>query len=130
MVNPVVHFEIPANDDLRAKQFYQKTFGWQFDKFDMPDGVYWSVRTTEVDKNMMPIRPGEINGGLMKRKNPDQPFMNYIKVDSIDKMHKSIEKNGGKICLPKTEIGKGMGWISAFQDTEGNLVGLHELAKK
>ena len=130
MKNPVVHFEIPVDNVERAKKFYEKTFGWQIDKFPLPDGDYFIVRTTEVDKKMMPIKPGAINGGMMKRKNPGQPFMNYISVESIDKMLKVIEAGGGRICLPKQEIGKGIGWIAAFQDTEGNLVGLHQEAKK
>ncbi|MBI3032766.1 VOC family protein [Candidatus Woesearchaeota archaeon] len=129
MKNPIVHFEIPADNVERAKKFYEKTFGWEITKFTMEGGDYWIVRTTEVDKNMMPTSPG-INGGLMQRKNPSQPFMNYISVESIDNMLKVVETNGGKICMPKMEIGKGMGWIAAFQDTEGNLMGLHQEEKK
>ncbi len=130
MKNPIVHFEIPADDVERAKKFYEKTFGWQIDKFPLPEGDYWVVRTTEVDKKMMPMKPGAINGGLMKRKNPGQPFMNYISVESIDKMLKTVEKNGGEICMSKQEIGQGMGWIAAFKDPEGNIIGLHQEAKK
>ena len=64
----------------------------------------------------------------MKRKNPGQPFMNYIKVESINVMLNTIKENGGKILLPKTEIVPGMGWIAAFKDTENNILGLHELS--
>ena len=130
MKNPVVHFEIPADNVERAKKFYEKIFGWQIDKFPLPGGDYFIVRTTPVDEKMMPTKPGAINGGMMKRKNPGQPFMNYINVESIDKMLKIIEANDGRICLPKQEIGKNMGWLAAFQDTEGNLMGLHQEAKK
>src|SRR3989344_549635 len=130
MKNSIVHFEIPADNVPRAKKFYEKTFSWKIEKFSAPGMDYWMVRTTDVDKKMMPTKPGAINGGLMKRKNPGQPFMNYINVESIDAMLKTIKANGGKICLPKQEIGKGMGWIAAFQDTEGNLIGLHQVGKK
>lgn len=131
MKNAIVHFEIPADNVKRAKDFYEKTFGWEITKFPMPgDEEYWGVRTVEVDpKTRMPTEPGAINGGLMKKKNPGQPFMNYISIDSIDTMLKTVVKNGGKICLPKQEIAQGMGWIAAFQDTEGNLMGLHEAPK-
>ena len=130
MKNPIVHFEIPADDVERAKKFYESIFGWKIEKYPMPEGdEYWGVRTTEVDEKHMPKTPGAINGGLMKRKNPGQPFMNYIMVESIDKMLKTIKANGGVICLEKQEIGQGMGWIAAFQDTEGNLMGLHELSE-
>ena len=128
MKNPIVHFEIPADNVERAKEFYEKTFGWQIEKFDYPGEPYWAVRTAEVDKKKMLKKPGAINGGLMKRKNPGQPFMNYISVESIGDMLKSIRANGGTVIMPKQEIGKGMGWISAFKDTEGNIMGLHEMA--
>ena len=129
MPNPIVHFEIPADNVQRAKDFYEKTFGWKIDKFQLPgDEEYWGIRTTEIDNvTKMPKNPGAINGGLMKRKNQGQPFMNYISIDSIDEMCKIIETNGGKVCLPKTEIAPGMGWIAAFQDTEGNIMGLPEV---
>jgi predicted enzyme related to lactoylglutathione lyase len=66
----------------------------------------------------------------MQRKNPGQPFMNYISVDSIDAACKKVEQAGGVIALPKTEIAPGMGWIAAFKDTEGNLLGFHETPPK
>ena len=34
--NPIVHFKIPADDMKREKSFYEKTFGWEIEKFDMP----------------------------------------------------------------------------------------------
>lgn len=127
MPNPIVHFEIPVDDVERATTFYKNTFGWQFHKFDMPSGEpYYGVTTTEVDENMRPTKPGEINGGLMKRVIPGQMFMNYIKVDSIEKMIETIIANGGVVVMPKTEIGLAMGWIAAFKDTENNFMGLHE----
>jgi uncharacterized protein len=66
----------------------------------------------------------------MARKSPGQPFMNYIAVDSIDVACKKVEDAGGIIALPKTEIGPGMGWIAAFKDTEGNILGFHEVPRK
>ena len=40
MKNSVVHFEIPAEDVQRAKKFYEKTFGWKIEKFQLPEGDY------------------------------------------------------------------------------------------
>jgi len=129
-MNSIVHFEIPADNVERAKKFYEKAFGWKIEKFEMPGGDYWIVRTVDVDKNMMPTKPGAINGGLMKRKNAGQPFMNYISVQSIDEMSKTIKAQGGTMIMTKQEIGKGMGWIAAFKDTEGNIMGLHQEERK
>lgn len=136
MTNPIVHFEIPADDVERAMDFYRTTFGWEFNKFDMPatgstgGDAYYGVITTELDENKMAKTPGAINGGLMKRKYPGQPFMNYISVDSIDDKLAEIKANGGAVVLPKTEIAPGMGWIAAFKDPEGNMMGLHELSSE
>ncbi|MCB9806151.1 VOC family protein [Candidatus Nomurabacteria bacterium] len=134
-MNPIVHFEIPVDDIERAKNFYTKIFGWEIEKFDMPaDGStggdpYYSVRCAETDEKNMVKEPGSINGGMMKRKDPRQPFMNYITVDSIDDKIKEVEENDGKVIMPKTEIAPGMGFIAAFQDTENNIMGLHELSE-
>ncbi len=121
MANSIVHFEIPADDVPRAKKFYQKALGWKIsDPWKMN---YFLVETKEKGEE-------GINGGLLARKNPGQPFMNYIAVDSIDAFCKKVVKAGGAIALPKTEIAPGMGWIAAFQDTEGNILGFHEVPKK
>jgi predicted enzyme related to lactoylglutathione lyase len=121
MPNSIVHFEIPADDVQRAKKFYEEAFGWKItDPFKMN---YFFVETRG------PGEPG-INGGLMPRKSPDQPFMNYLDVDSIDTFCKKVEDAGGVVVLPKTEIGPGMGWIAAFKDTEGNMLGFHESPKR
>jgi predicted enzyme related to lactoylglutathione lyase len=117
-----MHFEIPADDVARAKAFYEKTFGWTIKLFPMPAGdEYFGVTTKKKGA------PG-INGGLMKRKMPGQPFTNYITVKSLDAMNQMVQANGGIVVLPKQGIGKGMGWISAFKDTENNIIGLHQMA--
>lgn len=60
---------------------------------------------------------------------PGQPFMNYIEVSSVDAALKKVVAAGGKVCMPMMEIGKGMGWVGAFQDAEGNLMGFHQGAQ-
>ena len=66
----------------------------------------------------------------MQRKMPDQPFTNYIETEDIDAALKKVQAAGGSICLPKMEIAPGMGWIAAFKDTEGNLLGFHQSPAK
>ena len=120
MANVVMHFEIPADDVARAKAFYEKTFGWRIKSFPMPPGQEYFIVTTKKKGE-----PG-IDGGLLKRNMPAQPFTNYVGVKSIDAMNQRVQANGGTIALPKQAIGGGMGWISAFKDTENNIIGLHE----
>ena len=121
MPNSIVHFEIPADDVPRAKKFYEKAFGWKIsDPWKMN---YFFVETKKKGEE-------GINGGLMPRKMPGQPFMNYIAVDSIEAFCKKVERAGGVIVMPKTEIGQQMGWIAAFKDSEGNMMGFHQMPAK
>lgn len=121
MPNAIVHFEIPADDVPRAIGFYEKVFGWKIKKFPMPPGgpEYYGVTTRKQGED-------GINGGLMKRNMPGQPFANYVAVKSIDDLLGKIQANGGSIVMPKDEIAPGMGWIAVFRDTEGNMMGLHQ----
>lgn len=125
--NPIVHFEIPADNVERAKKFYEELFGWEIKKFDYEGEPYYMIKTVEANEKGMVKMPGSINGGMMKRQNPGQVFTNYIAVEDIDSMLVSIEEKGGEALMPKTEIGAGMGWIAMFKDSEGNVMGLHEV---
>src|SRR3989338_3707611 len=109
MPNPIVHFEIPAADVNRATAFYENIFGWKIEKWSGSTHDYFMVYTKDKEKN------AGIDGGLMQRMHPGQPFMNYISVDSIDTINKTITAAGGIIVMPKQEIAPGMGWISAFK---------------
>jgi predicted enzyme related to lactoylglutathione lyase len=40
-----------------------------------------------------------------------------------------VEKAGGKIMVPKTEISPEYGFMGVFLDTEGNRIGLHSIPK-
>ena len=132
-MDKVVHFEIPVSDLDEARKFYA-IFGWSLEDWKMPDGsVYVGVRTTPVDeKTRMPVEPGAINGGIMK--NNDQVknvkgAIIAINVPSIEEKMKQIEKAGGKVVMPKTDV-MGMGFYAYFADPSGNLVGLWEDLKK
>ena len=49
----------------------------------------------------------------------------YLHVDSIDPTLEAIKNNGGKMIMPRLDIGQ-HGFIAHFEDTEGNRVALHE----
>jgi uncharacterized protein len=121
----VVHFEIPADDVGRAKEFYRSIFGWQLQ--DMPEMNYTIVQTTAVDEQHMPTEPGAINGGLMRRTRETPAPVITIDVESIDEALKQVESRGGTVVRPRTEI-RGMGAFAYFTDTEGNTLGLWENA--
>jgi len=119
-----VHFEIPADNLEKMKKFYSDLFGWKFEKFPGPTD-YWSVMTVPVDEKGMPMRPG-VNGGMMKRQNPDHKPVNYISVESVDEYSKKVVELGGSIVSPKMEV-PGMGWWAQALDPDGNQLGLFEI---
>ncbi len=121
----VVHFEIPADDVARAKEFYSSIFGWQMQ--DMPEMDYTIVQTTAVDENQMPTAPGAINGGLMRRSHETPTPVITIDVESVAQALEQVEAAGGKVVRPRTEI-PGMGAFAYFTDPEGNTLGLWENA--
>lgn len=122
-MDKVVHFEIPADDVARAKDFYGSIFEWELE--DVPGMDYTMVRTVPVDEQQMPTEPGAINGGMMRRSAETTGPVLTINVDSIDDAIKKIEAGGGSVVRPRTEI-PGMGAFAYFTDSEGNAVGLWE----
>ena len=123
-MDKVVHFEIPADDLARAKQFYGTIFGWQLQDMPMPGGrTYTSVRTVPVDDRQLPKEPGAINGGMMQRSKDVRSPVIAINVSSVEAYLKKIVAAGGKIVTPTTTIA-GMGYYAYAADTEGNVIGL------
>lgn len=126
-MNRVVHFEIPADNLSRAKKFYADVFGWKIQP--VPDMDYTLVTTAPSDKKGMPRKPGAINGGMMQCKEPLTSPLITIEVDDIDDAVKNIEKKGGEIAVEKMPVGD-MGYAAYFKDTEGNILGLWQKAKR
>lgn len=126
-MNPVVHFEMPAEDSKRMVDFYAQTFGWQANQLGPEMGNYVIVITTESDKNG-PKKPGIINGGFFKKTKDNQYPSVVIAVDDIRESMKKIEEAGGKV-LGGQKPGElddipGVGLYASFVDTEGNRVGM------
>ena len=113
----IVHFELNADDPLRAKGFYEKVFDWKIEKSEMPMD-YWMITAGPEDEQ-------GIDGGLQKREETADIVTNYIGVPSIDEFSKKIETNGGTIINPKSPI-PGTGYFALFKDTEGNKLGIFE----
>lgn len=116
MSNRVVHFEIPCNDPEKTINFFKEAFNWTFQEF-IP-GEYWSAVTGEEGT------PG-INGGIMKKKDPNQPIANSIDVVNLDEAIVKIEKAGGQIVVPKMPIPT-VGWLAYFKDPDGNIHGIYQ----
>ncbi len=123
-MNPVVHFEVPAENKDRMVDFYTNVFGWDAQKLGPEMGNYVIVKTTETEDNGFPKKPGIINGGFFEKSKDNQYPSVVIAVDDIREAMKSVEKAGGKV-LGGMKQGEpddipGVGLYCAFIDTEGN----------
>ena len=129
-MNPVVHFEMPAEDKKRMADFYTRAFGWQTKQLGAEMGGYVVVTTTESDENG-PRRPGAINGGFFQKTDaqPSQYPSVVIAVDDIKGHVKKVEAAGGKVIGEPAEI-PGVGLYVTFFDTEGNRVSMLQPAPR
>jgi len=124
-MNPVIHFEMPAEDKKRMADFYTRAFGWQTKQLGPEMGGYIVVTTTETSENGRPKEPGTINGGFFQKtddKSSQYPSV-VIGVDDIKEHMKKVEAAGGKVSGEPMEI-PGVGWYVSFFDTEGNRVSM------
>jgi len=110
-----IHFEIPVENPDRSIGFYSNVFGWKFQKWDGP-AEYWVISTGAAPE------PG-IDGGLLRRRDPNQPCVNTVGIANLDESLQAVEANGGKCVLPKMPV-PGVGWLAYCKDPDGNMFGL------
>lgn len=107
------HFEIPADDEGRAKRFYSELFGWSFQETPGFEGYH-----------MFRSGPGESGGAIGKRGvMTGQSTRQYVSVDSIDDAVAKVPGLGGEVVQSKTQVGE-MGYSATVRDSEGSEIGL------
>lgn len=120
-MNPVIHFEMPAENKQRMSDFYTKTFGWQTQILGEDMNGYVLAGTTQSDATGRPTTPGSINGGFYQK--TDDPLTHgtsvVIAVENIQDHMKKVAAADGKIIGEPMEI-PGVGIYVSFYDTEGN----------
>lgn len=127
-MDPVVHFEIPADQLDRCKSFYEKTFGWNILEYPGMAHRYLGARTFPGNHGD-PQPAGQIGGGILERQDTIKVPLITIQVESIESALETIQKNGGKVVEEKKSV-MGMGFTAYFKDSEGNIMGLWENVKK
>ena len=109
----VVHVEIPAANTQSAAQFYESLFGWKMQTVPEYDYTMWEDG-------------GGYGGGFNKVDDhtPVGMVLVYIDSDDIEADLAKVEKLGGSVVTPKTEI-PGTGWFGLFKDPTGNTLALY-----
>jgi hypothetical protein len=123
-MDPVVHFELPAEDRERMAAFYASVFGWRTELLGSEMGNYTLVTTTDSDGSR-PTTPGAINGGFfMKTSDPASHVPSVvIAVQDVRASLSAVEQAGGTVTGPPQEI-PGIGLYGSFHDSEGNRMSL------
>lgn len=122
-MNPVVHFEMPYDDNKRVAKFYQDAFGWDMQLF--PDmGSYVLATTTPTDQpGGQPTTSGAINGGFFPKGDYGTTPHLVISVDDIEKHIEIVKQAGGKILGEVKDI-PGVGKFVMIEDSEQNQIGM------
>jgi len=108
-------FDIPVSDMDRAVKFYEDVTGLTLKRAKIPGSKETANFGTE---------------GCLFKAPEDAPShigsrVYFSAAPSIEEWISRIEASGGKVLVPKTPIGEGMGQYAYFEDSEGNRVGLH-----
>jgi predicted enzyme related to lactoylglutathione lyase len=115
----VVHFEIHAGDMDRAERFYTSVFGWEVRRWE-GSPVDYRLLITGTDApgidGALVERQGEIDGLSVNA------FVCTISVEDIGETEKNVLGAGGQQVLDRMEV-PGVGQLSYFKDTEGNIFG-------
>jgi predicted enzyme related to lactoylglutathione lyase len=109
-MSKIVHFEVPASDTGRAKEFWGSLFGVQFQSYEGPMEYHMFQNDDRTGGAVYPQQEGE------------KGLITYFNVDDIDSARQQIEQLGGK-AEEKAPV-PGMGWYSRAEDTEGNAFSL------
>jgi uncharacterized protein len=125
-MDPVIHFEMPAEDTERVRTFYESAFGWQTTSLGPEAGDFVLAFTIETDEaTRMPQKRGAINGGFYKKTEPNQTVKLTILVDDIREAMKKVEAAGGRVLGEPFEL-PGVGLFVSFVDTEGNVATVNQ----
>lgn len=122
--NAISWFEIPATNLERAQQFYETAFGVALIPLDLPNIRMRMFPTTDPNGVGGAIVD---SGGFHKPSATDGPLIYLNANPDVQRVLDQVEKAGGKILVPKTEISPEYGFMAVIHDTEGNRIALHSI---
>lgn len=108
MAGKPVHFEIPASDTSRAREFYGNLFGWEWQTMEGPVEYHMTRTSEDTGGAIFPGDPGAIRP--------------YFEVDDINAGVARVRELGGNADDPQPV--PTMGWFATGSDPEGNPIGL------
>lgn len=111
--HPIAHIELSSKDRKKSAEFYSSVFGWATQDIDEMDYTTFSPGENTPGGGFNPVSD----------ENPAGTVMVYIQADDLEATHNKIEAAGGTVLVREFEV-PGNGWMSIFQDIDGNTVSL------
>jgi uncharacterized protein len=110
MPTQIVHFEIPADDTARGRQFWGSLFDWQFESYPGPFEYHMTRVSDTAGAAITNMEPGKKGARA------------YFAVDDINAGIARVRELGGEAgdAMPVPN----MGWFSTCKDPQGNDFGL------
>lgn len=121
--NAIDWFEIPTTNLERAVEFYEKAFDCKLNVVPIGQAMRLAIFPTDPFK-------GAAGGALAHAPDFYTPSQSgtlvYLNADpDLAVTLARIEKAGGQVIVPKTQITAEYGFMAIFIDCEGNRVALH-----
>ena len=124
--NPVVWFEIYVDNMARARKFYEEVFQFEMYEQALPDTgeimemVFFpsNMESKNRASGALVHMPGFSAGR-------NSTIVYFMSEDcAIEEAR--VEQAGGTVFKPKMSLGE-YGFMTLFQDSEGNMVGIHSM---
>lgn len=120
--NALNWFEIPTVDFERARKFYSDIFAVEM-------GETWDMGGLKMSSFPYEMGSSKVSGAVVhgpQHKPSKEGVIVYLNANpEIQKVIDRIEKAGGKVVMPKTQVTPEIGYMCMFIDSEGNMMALH-----
>lgn len=121
--NSIVWGEIPVTDFERAKKFYSAIYDYEMYTQQMGPHLMGFL---PMERDSQGIGGAIVSGeGYVPSRQGSLIYLNGGK--DLNVVLNRVEKAGGKVLQPKTQITPEIGYFALLIDTEGNKVALHSI---
>ena len=115
--------ELATPNLQQAKDFYGKTFGWEFTDKDMGDMTYTFIKKGGKEFGGIWAIPSDMQNQIPPH------WLAYISVDNLDQAVDKAVKNGATVVKPKKKAGD-MGVFAVLKDPSGAHIALWQSTPK
>jgi predicted enzyme related to lactoylglutathione lyase len=114
------YFDLTVKDLREARAFFERVFGWRFERFPMPY-EYYRIRAGNAEEPGIDGGIGAIEGTQASGGEPLTQVT--IPVPDLDDFLSKVRSAGGRVIEPKMPI-PGIGWYATCAEPGGLKFGL------